>query len=101
MANYYLMHRNDICGKFTYDEISGRISSYHDMENGLSPFLGNSNLKNTEMVGNARDSCLTLYHTGNLTECKLFYTRQLFSQKFGSQYDRLILDSPRRKFIAI
>ena len=26
------------------------------------------------MVGNARDSCLTLYHTGNLTECKLFYT---------------------------
>ena len=45
MANYYLMHRNDICGKFTYDEISGRISSYHDMENGLSPFLGNSNLK--------------------------------------------------------
>lgn len=45
MANYYLMHRNDICGKFTYDEISGIISSYHDMENGLSPFLGNSNLK--------------------------------------------------------
>ncbi|MCD8221285.1 MAG: hypothetical protein LUD07_03640 [Clostridiales bacterium] len=45
MMQYDLMHKNDRCGSILYDENTGKITDYHDAGNGLSPFLGNSNLK--------------------------------------------------------
>ncbi|MCD8122522.1 MAG: hypothetical protein LUE65_09870 [Clostridiales bacterium] len=45
MMQYDLMHKNDRCGSILYDENTGKITDYRDAGNGLSPFLGNSNLK--------------------------------------------------------
>lgn len=41
MTEYYLMHKNEICGVMIYDEETGRVMNYQDNHAGLSPFLGN------------------------------------------------------------
>lgn len=41
MDKYRLMHKDDVCGALVFDEASGRVISYKDNQNGLSPFLGN------------------------------------------------------------
>lgn len=45
MIKYILMHKNDKCGTILFDENIGRITEYHDDRNGLSPYLGNCNIK--------------------------------------------------------
>lgn len=45
MIKYILMHKNDKCGTILFDEIIGRITEYHDDRNGLSPYLGNCDIK--------------------------------------------------------
>lgn len=45
MIRYSLMHKNDKCGTILFDENIGRITEYHDDRNGLSPYLGNCDIK--------------------------------------------------------
>lgn len=45
MIKYTLMHKNDKCGTILFDENIGRIIEYHDDRNGLSPYLGNCDIK--------------------------------------------------------
>lgn len=45
MIKYSLMHKNDKCGTILFDEKIGRITEYHDDRNGLSPYLGNCDIK--------------------------------------------------------
>lgn len=45
MIKYSLMHKNDKCGTILFDESIGRITEYHDDRNGLSPYLGNCDIK--------------------------------------------------------
>jgi len=45
MIKYSLMHENDKCGTILFDENIGRITEYHDDRNGLSPYLGNCDIK--------------------------------------------------------
>lgn len=45
MIKYILMHKNDKCGTILSDENIGRITEYHDDRNGLSPYLGNCDIK--------------------------------------------------------
>ena len=45
MITYSLMHKNDKCGTILFDENIGRITEYHDDRNGLSPYLGNCDIK--------------------------------------------------------
>ena len=45
MIKYTLMHKNDKCGIILFDENIGRITEYHDYRNGLSPYLGNCDIK--------------------------------------------------------
>lgn len=45
MIKYSLMHKNDKCGTILFDENIGRITEYHDDRNGLSPYLGNCDIK--------------------------------------------------------
>lgn len=45
MIKYILMHKNDKCGTILFDENIGRITEYHDDRNGLSPYLGNCDIK--------------------------------------------------------
>lgn len=41
MSQYYLMHKNDVCGTIAMDD-TGRVVSYKDNNNWLSPFLGSA-----------------------------------------------------------
>lgn len=45
MIKYSLMHKNDKGGTILFDENIGRITEYHDDRNGLSPYLGNCDIK--------------------------------------------------------
>lgn len=45
MKEYFLMHKDQICGKLWFDEDSGRIAKYSGDNNNMSPFLGTANLK--------------------------------------------------------
>lgn len=45
MIKYTLMHKNDKCGIILFDENIGRITEYHDYRNGLSPYIGNCDIK--------------------------------------------------------
>lgn len=45
MIKYILMHKNDKCGTILFDENIGRFTEYHDDRNGLSPYLGNCDIK--------------------------------------------------------
>lgn len=44
MIKYFLMHKNDVCGAMIFDEQTGRVIAYKDNGQGLSPYLGNSDL---------------------------------------------------------
>lgn len=44
MIKYILMHKDNPCGVMIFDEQTGRIISYKDNSEGLSPYLGNSDL---------------------------------------------------------
>lgn len=44
MAEYFLMHKDNICGVVEFDDISWHVISYKDYETGLSPYLGNADL---------------------------------------------------------
>ena len=45
MLRYFLMHKDQECGVLTIDEQSGKIIKYKDNENGISPYLGNSDIE--------------------------------------------------------
>ena len=45
MVRYFLMHKDDICGTITFDEATGRIITYKDTGNGLSPYQGHADLQ--------------------------------------------------------
>lgn len=45
MKNYVLMHKNEKCGTFVFDEETGKIMEYHDNGKGLSPYLGNFDVR--------------------------------------------------------
>lgn len=40
MSNYFLMHKDDICGSLILDDDDGKILAYKDNGSGKSPFLG-------------------------------------------------------------
>lgn len=44
MPKYFLMHKNEKCGVLFLDEKINRIIDYKDMNNRMSPFLGNATL---------------------------------------------------------
>ena len=44
MIKYYLMHCDDQCGTLIIDETNGRAAGFKNGQNGLSPYLGNSDL---------------------------------------------------------
>ena len=45
MVKYWLMHKNDKCGSIVFDEEVGRILEYQDNGSGLSPYLGNCDVR--------------------------------------------------------
>ncbi len=45
MNQFFLKHKNDICGSLIIDEDDGKIIAYKDNGSGLSPFLGNCDSK--------------------------------------------------------
>lgn len=49
MKHFTLMHKNDICGLLSIDEITGRFINYKDNGYGLSPYLGNANIQNMKL----------------------------------------------------
>lgn len=42
---YRLMHKNDICGALSIDEVSGNLENFRNLGFGLSPYLGNPDTK--------------------------------------------------------
>lgn len=44
MIRYFLMHRDEQCGTLIIDETNGRVAGFKNIANGLSPYLGNSDL---------------------------------------------------------
>ncbi len=44
MIKYFLMHRDEQCGTLVIDETNGRVAGFKNNSNGLSPYLGNSDL---------------------------------------------------------
>lgn len=59
MIKYSLMHKNDKCGTILFDENIGRITEYHDDRNGLSPYLGNCDIKKIQKwMGDESCSCV-------------------------------------------
>ncbi len=42
---YFLMHKNQVCGSLLIDENSGGLRAYKDHHTGLSPFLGNADTR--------------------------------------------------------
>ncbi len=45
MTKYELMHKDQVCGWLVIDEVTGRLADYKDNGSGLSPYMGNSDLK--------------------------------------------------------
>ena len=45
MFQYTLMHKNHECGTFALDEKTGKVIKYRDNRNGMSPYLGTSDLR--------------------------------------------------------
>lgn len=45
MSQYFLMHKNDICGSLEIDSETGQFEAYKDHHTEKSPFLGNCNIK--------------------------------------------------------
>lgn len=45
MLQYFLMHKDQECGILTLDEQSGKIIKYQNNGNGISPYLGNSDIE--------------------------------------------------------
>ena len=44
MAEYFLMHKDDICGVIEFDDISWHVIAYKDYGTGLSPYFGHTGL---------------------------------------------------------
>ena len=44
MIRYFLMHRDEQCETLIIDETNGRVAGFKNIANGLSPYLGNSDL---------------------------------------------------------
>lgn len=44
MSQFFLMHRDDICGEIVFDDTTGHVVSYKDYNTGLSPYLGNADV---------------------------------------------------------
>ena len=45
MSQFFLMHKNDICGSLEIDSNTGQVEAYKDHHTGKSPFLGNCDIK--------------------------------------------------------
>ena len=45
MIQYFLMHKDQECGTFILDEKFRRILEYHDNRNGISPYLGTTDIE--------------------------------------------------------
>lgn len=72
MIKYSLMHKNDKCGTILFDENIGRITEYHDDRNGLSPYLGNCDIKKIQKWWEMRAvpaSRATMQHVINNANC--------------------------------
>lgn len=40
MSQYFLMHKDEVCGSLAIDENTGMLKGYKDHHTGHSPFLG-------------------------------------------------------------
>ncbi len=49
MANYFLKHKDGICGLINIDETDGKVRNWHSFHTGIDPFLGNSTLENMKI----------------------------------------------------
>ena len=54
MSQYFLMHKNDICGSLEIDAGTGSLIAYKDHHTGKSPFLGNCDTKRMKKWWNSR-----------------------------------------------
>ena len=45
MSQYFLMHKNEICGSLLIDDNTGSLKNYKDHGIGLSPFLGHADVR--------------------------------------------------------
>lgn len=54
MSQYFLMHKNDICGSLEIDSETGAFIAYKDHHTGKSPFLGNCDAKHMKKWWDSR-----------------------------------------------
>lgn len=45
MSQYFLMHKNNVCGSLEIDDETGRLEAYKDHNTGKSPFLGHADTR--------------------------------------------------------
>lgn len=45
MSQYFLMHKDEVCGSLAIDENTGMLKGYKDHHTGHSPFLGNADTR--------------------------------------------------------
>lgn len=45
MSQYFLMHKDTVCGTILFDDRNGRVTGYRDHHTGASPYIGNADLK--------------------------------------------------------
>lgn len=54
MSQYFLMHKNDVCGSLEIDSETGAFTAYKDYHTGKSPFLGNCDTKHMKKWWDSR-----------------------------------------------
>lgn len=54
MSQFFLMHKNDICGSLEIDPSTSQIEAYKDHHTGKSPFLGNCDIAHIKKWWSAR-----------------------------------------------
>lgn len=45
MSQYFLMHKDTVCGTIMFDDRTGQITGYRDHHTGFSPYMGNADLE--------------------------------------------------------
>lgn len=83
MIKYSLMHKNDKCGTILFDENIGRITEYHDDRNGLSPYLGNCDIKKIQKwwemraVPASRETMQQVINNANCLNTEVYLAKNL------------------------
>ena len=49
MANYFLKHKDEVCGLIKIDETDGKVMNWKSFHTGMDPFLGNSTVENMKI----------------------------------------------------